>query len=96
MRAYKGIYCSSAPFLEERLLRDLLRLPADFLLPLPDFLPLRLRLADFLLGAAFLRDPRLLGAMLMKGLWRSGGEIQQPTHDRRPSWTVPESTAIRR
>ena len=65
LTAYKSVYWSSPPFLDERLLRDLLRLPADFLLPLRDFLPLRLRLADFLLGAAFLREPRLFGAILM-------------------------------
>ena len=69
MSAYKSVYCSSAAFLEERLLRDLLRLPADFLLPLRDFLALRLRLADFLLGAAFLRELRLFGAILMNKLW---------------------------
>ncbi len=64
--AYKSVYWSSPPFLEERLLRDLLRLPADFL---PAFLlPLRLRLPDFLLGAAFLREPRLFGAILMNEL----------------------------
>ena len=55
-------YSSSPPFLE-RLLRDLRRLGAAFLLlRLRD---LRRRFADFLFGAAFLRDARrLLGAML--------------------------------
>ena len=56
------IYSSSPPFLERLLLRDLRRLGAAFLLRLRD---LR-RFADFLLGAAFLRDARrrLFGAMV--------------------------------
>ena len=83
MCAYTGVYCSSPPFFEERLLlRDLLRLPPDFLLPLRDFLlPLRLRLPAFLLGAAFLRDPRLFGAMVMKGL-RLGRSTSNNTPER--------------
>ena len=60
-----AIYSSSSPFLERRrLLRDFLRLGAFFLLLLRrDFLRL---LADFRLGAAFLREAlrRLLGAMV--------------------------------
>ena len=56
------IYSSSPPFLERLLLRDERRLAAFLLLRLRD---LPRRFADFLLGAAFLRDARrLFGAMV--------------------------------
>jgi hypothetical protein len=57
------IYSSSPPFLERLLLRDERRLGAAFLLLRLRDLPRRF--ADFLLGAAFLRDARrLFGAMV--------------------------------